>query len=287
MFLVTGAHGQLGQELRLLLGDGAVYVGHRELDIADELAVKAFFAARTFDFVINCAACTAVDRAENDAEGAERVNALGPALLARYGRRIIQISTDYVFDGENSRPYREADEPRPLSVYGRTKLAGEKAVLAEAETAVVVRTSWLYSSFGSNFVKTMRRLGTERKSIGVVFDQVGTPTYAADLAAAVVTMLPQVRKGVKNVYHFSNEGVACWYDFACAVMKESGLTCAVRPVESTEYPSRAVRPPYSVLNKAKIKRDFDLSIPHWLESLERCVKKMERETRDGEERKTF
>lgn len=273
MFLVTGAGGQLGQELRLLLGDRAVYVGHGELDIADEAAVRAFCAARTFDFIINCAAYTAVDRAEDDAEGAERVNALGPALLARYGRRIVQISTDYVFDGDISRPYREDDEPRPRSVYGRTKLAGEKAVLAEAETAVVVRTSWLYSSFGNNFMKTMRRLGAERESLGVVFDQVGTPTCAADLAAAIVTMLPQLTSGMKEVYHYSNEGVASWYDFACAIMKASGLACTVRPIESSEYPTRAARPAFSVLNKAKIKRAFDLSIPHWMERLERSVKK--------------
>ena len=276
MFLVTGADGQLGQELRWLLGDRAAYVGHRELDIADEAAVKAFFAGRNFDVVINCAAYTAVDRAEDDIQGAEKGNALGPALLARYGRRIIQISTDYVFDGESSRPYREGDEAHPLSVYGSTKLAGEKAVLAEAETAVVVRTSWLYSRFGNNFVKTMRRLGAERKSLGVVFDQVGTPTCAADLAVALAVILPQMTSGMKEVYHYSSEGVASWYDFACAVMKESGLACAVHPMESAEYPTRAVRPAYSVLNKTKIKRDFGLAIPHWRESLERCVKTMER-----------
>ena len=276
MFLVTGADGQLGQELRLLLGDRAVYVGRRELDIADEAAVKAFFAGRNVDVVINCAAYTAVDRAEDDIQGAERGNALGPALLARYGRRIIQISTDYVFDGESSRPYREGDDPYPLSVYGSTKLAGEKAVLAEAETAVVIRTSWLYSRFGNNFVKTMRRLGAEREHLGVVFDQVGTPTSAADLAAALAAILPQMTPGMKEVYHYSSEGVAGWYDFACAVMKESGLACAVHPIESAEYPTRAVRPAYSVLNKTKIKRDFGLAIPYWRESLERCVKTMER-----------
>ena len=276
MFLVTGAGGQLGQELRLLLGDRAVYVGHGELDIAYEAAVRAFCAARTFDFIINCAAYTAVDRAEDDAEGAERVNALGPALLARYGRRIVQISTDYVFDGDISRPYREDDEPRPRSVYGRTKLAGEKAVLAEAETAVVVRTSWLYSSFGNNFMKTMRRLGAERESLGVVFDQVGTPTCAADLAAAIVTMLPQLTSGMKEVYHYSNEGVASWYDFACAIMKASGLACTVRPIESSEYPTRAARPAFSVLNKAKIKKRFGLAIPHWTDGLKCCMKTMER-----------
>lgn len=274
MLLVTGANGQLGQELRLLLGDRAVFAGRAELDIADEEAVKAFFAARKFDFVINCAAYTAVDKAEDDAEAADRANRLGPELLARYGRNIIQISTDYVFDGTAHLPYRESDEPNPVSVYGRTKLAGERAVLREAETAVVIRTAWVYSAFGSNFVKTMRRLGAERESLGVVFDQVGTPTYAADLAAAIVAVLPQITPGTKEIYHFSNEGVTSWYDFACAIMEMSGLPCTVRPIESVEYPTRAARPAYSVLNKAKIKRDFGLAIPHWREALKRCLSEL-------------
>ena len=276
MFLVTGANGQLGQELRLLLGDRAEYAGRAELDIIDEAAVAAFFAERKFDAVINCAAYTAVDKAEDDAEAADRANRVGPELLARYGRNIIQISTDYVFDGTAHLPYRESDAPNPVSVYGRTKLAGEEAALAEADTAIVIRTSWVYSSFGNNFVKTMRRLGAQRESLGVVFDQVGTPTYAADLAAAIVAVLPQITPGMKEIYHFSNEGVASWYDFACAIMEESGLSCVVRPIESAEYPTRAARPAYSVLNKAKIKRDFGLSIPHWTDSLKRCVRKMER-----------
>ena len=276
MFLVTGANGQLGSELKLLLGEEAVYVGHRELDITDEEAVKAFFAGNSFDFVINCAAYTAVDKAEDDAEAAEKVNTLGPLYLARYGRRIVQISTDYVFDGASCRPYTENDAPNPVSVYGRTKLAGEEAVLAQAETAVIVRTSWLYSSFGKNFVKTMRRLGAERESLNVVFDQAGTPTYAADLAAAIVFMLPQIRPGMKEIYHYSNEGVASWYDFALAVMEESHLACAVRPIESAEYPTRAARPAYSVLNKAKIKKDFGLSIPHWRDGLKRCLEVMKK-----------
>ena len=261
MFLVTGASGQLGSELKLLLGENAVYVGHGELDITSEEAVKAFFADRNFDFVINCAAYTDVDNAEDDAEAAEKVNMLGPLYLVRYGRR-----------------YKEEDTPNPVSVYGRTKLAGENAVLAEAESAVVIRTSWLYSRFGKNFVKTMRRLGAERESLGVVFDQAGTPTCAADLASAIVDMLPQIRPGMKEVYHFSNEGVASWYDFAVAIMEESHLACAVRPIESAEYPTRAVRPAYSVLNKTKIKHDFGLDIPHWMDGLKRCILELERKT---------
>ncbi len=271
MILVTGANGQLGRELRQLLGDAAIYAGRDVLDIGNEEAVKAFFAAQSFDFVINCAAYTAVDRAEDDFEAADRANRLGPALLARYGRRIIHISTDYVFDGRACRPYREDDAADPLSAYGATKLAGEAAVLAEAETAAVVRTSWLYSSFGANFVKTMRRLGAERESLGVVFDQVGTPTYAADLAAAIVSMLPQIERGTKGVWHCGNEGVASWYDLAVAVMEESGLSCSVRPLETGEYPARAVRPAFTVLNKAKMRRDFGLALPHWRDGLKRCL----------------
>ena len=276
-YLITGANGQLGNELRILLRNKAVYVGHEELDVADEAAVRDFFVGRKFAFVINCAAYTAVDKMEDDVATADRTNALGPALLAHYGRRIVQSSTDYVFDGSSCRPYTEEDTPNPVSVYGRTKLAGENAVLAEAESAVVIRTAWLYSSFGANFVKTMRRLGAERESLGVVFDQAGTPTYAADLAAAIVAMLPQIRPGMKEIYHYSNEGVASWYDFALAVMEESHLACAVRPIESAEYPTRAARPAYSVLNKAKIKKDFGLAIPHWRDGLRRCVEILKEE----------
>ena len=274
MLLVTGANGQLGNELRLLLGDSAVYVDREELDITDEAAASKFLDAQNFDFIINCAAYTAVDKAEDDFEAADRINRLGPALLAKYGRRIIQVSTDYVFDGTAHLPYKEEDAANPASVYGSTKLAGEEAVLTEAETAVVIRTAWLYSSFGANFVKTMRRLGAERESLGVIFDQIGTPTYAADLAAAIVAMLPQIKSGTKEVYHYSNEGVASWYDFAVAVMRESGLSCAVRPLETSEYPTKATRPAYSVLNKAKIRRDFGLSIPHWMDGLKRCIAKL-------------
>ena len=275
MLLVTGAGGQLGQEMRLLLGDRAVYAGHADLDITDETAVKDFVAENDIDLVVNCAAYTAVDRAEDDRENADRSNRLGPALLARYGRRILHVSTDYVFDGTSCRPYREEDATHPVSVYGSTKLAGEEAVLREAETAIIIRTSWVYSSFGKNFVKTMRRLGAERTDLGVVFDQICSPTYAADLAAAIVAILPQMTPGMKEIYHYSNEGVTSWYDFAVAIMEESGLSCAVRPIESAEYPTRAVRPSFSVLNKAKIKKAFGLSIPHWRDGLKRCVKKLE------------
>lgn len=278
MLLVTGANGQLGNELRLLLGDTAMYADRAELDITNEAAVQAFFAQHTFDYVINCAAYTAVDKAEDDVAAADAINRLGPALLAKYGRNIIQVSTDYVFDGTAHLPYAECDMPHPVSVYGSTKLEGEKAVLAEAETAVVIRTAWLYSSFGNNFVKTMRRLGAERDTLNVIFDQIGTPTYAADLASAIVAMLPQIKPGMKDVYHYSNEGVASWYDFAVAVMQEFGLPCTVLPIETKDYSTKATRPAYSVLNKGKIKRDFGLPIPHWLDGLKRCIRKLNEQT---------
>ena len=277
MLLVTGADGQLGRELRQILGGAAVYAGRQELDITDEAAVRAFFEEQKFEYIINCAAYTAVDKAEDDFNTADRINRLGPALLAKYGRRVIQVSTDYVFDGTAHLPYTEDDAVNPLSVYGSTKLAGEEAVLTEAETAVVIRTAWLYSSFGTNFVKTMRRLGAERDSLGVIFDQIGTPTYAADLAASIVAMFPQIKAGSKEIYHYSNEGVASWYDFACAIMAESGLPCEVRPLETSEYPTRAVRPAYSVLNKAKIRREFGLTIPHWMDGLKRCIDKLNKQ----------
>lgn len=275
MFLVTGANGQLGNELKLQLQDKAVYVDRAELDITDAEAVQAYAAKQKWEAIINCAAYTAVDKAESDAETAEKINVLGPENLAKTGIPLIQISTDYVFDGRNCRPYNEDDEPHPQSVYGRTKLAGEQAVLQNAATAVIIRTAWLYSTFGNNFVKTMRRLGKERASLNVVFDQAGTPTYAGDLAQAIVDILPQIKPGTKEVYHFSNEGVCSWYDFATAIMAQSDLDCEVLPIESKDYPMPAVRPSYSVLNKAKIKKDFGIKINHWAVSLADCVEKLE------------
>lgn len=274
MFLVTGANGQLGSELKLLLQDKAVYVDRPELDITDKQAVDAFAAAHKFDAIINCAAYTAVDKAEGDEKAAEMINVLGPKNLAETGVPLIHISTDYVFDGTGCRPYTEDDVPNPQTVYGKTKLAGEQAVMAAAETAVIIRTAWLYSTFGNNFVKTMRKLGAERETLNVVFDQVGTPTYAADLAAAVVKIAAQLKTGTKEIYHFSNEGVCSWYDFALAVMAQSDLPCRVLPIESKDYPTPAKRPFYSVLNKAKIKRDFGIEINNWAVSLAECVEKM-------------
>ncbi len=272
MFLVVGCNGQLGTELKTLLGGQAEYVDREDLDITDEAAVKAFFENKTYEFVINCAAYTAVDLAEDNAETARKVNEDGVRNLARYGKRIIHISTDYVFDGTGHKPYEPEDKTNPVSVYGITKRNGEQAALKEADTAVVIRTAWLYSPYGNNFVKTMRRLGAERESLNVVCDQIGTPTYAADLAQAIVEILPKIKSGTKEIYHMTDEGVCSWYDFACEIMALSGLKCRVCPIPSSAYPTKAKRPFYSVLSKEKIKRDFKITIPHWKESLVKCLK---------------
>ncbi len=279
MFLVTGANGQLGIELRKLLGDKAVYVDKSELDISDESAVQNFLTQNRFECIINCAAYTAVDKAEDEELQADAVNRLGPMWLAKYGKCIIHISTDYVFDGTHYKPYTEEDKTGPVSVYGRTKLAGEQAVLSYAETAIIIRTAWLFSSFGNNFLKTMLRLGKERNVVSVVADQIGSPTFAGDLANAILGILPVIEKGKKSVYHFTNEGICSWYDFASAIMEISGYSCRVIPIESKNYPTKAVRPFYSVLNKNKIKRDFGFEIPYWRDALVRVLENMKEDVR--------
>ncbi len=275
MYLVTGCDGQLGNELKRLLGENADYTDRKLLDITNPEVVKLIINPERYQAVINCAAYTAVDKAEDDADAAAKINIEGPANLAVSGVPLIHISTDYVFDGRSYTPYIETDPTRPKSVYGCTKLEGEKAVMTRADTAIIIRTSWLYSEFGNNFVKTMRRLGKERHMLKVIFDQIGTPTYAADLAAAIVQILPQIKQGTKSIYHFSNEGVCSWYDFAKAIIEMSGLDCAIYPIESWEYPSKTSRPPYSVLNKAKIKKEFGLRIRYWRDALRECIDRME------------
>lgn len=271
MYLVTGANGQLGRELQIWLPN-ALYVGKDVLDITDGRAVQAFVRANAVELIINCAAYTAVDKAETEAALCTAVNVDGARNLAASGAKMIHISTDYVFDGHGYRPYRPEDTTNPLSVYGKTKLAGEQAVLEQAQTAVIIRTSWLYAAHGNNFVKTMRRLGAEKASVNVVADQLGTPTYAGDLAEAVVRMIPRLNDGQTAIYHYTNEGVASWYDFAHEIMSQSGLSCKVHPIPSSAYPTPAVRPFYSVLDKSKIKTDFGVEIPHWKESLKKCLK---------------
>lgn len=270
MLLVTGSRGQLGRTLCALLPH-AVAPGSDELDITDADAVRDFVRSRDIDVIVNCAAYTMVDKAEDEPESAERINAGGPANLAKSGAAIVHISTDYVFDGTSTVPYREEDAPNPVSVYGRTKLLGEKAVFEYASTAIVIRTSWLYSPHGANFVKTMLRLGAERECVRVVADQVGTPTSCLDLAKAIAGLLPRIRSELSGVYHYSNEGMCSWHDFAEEIFRRAGVACRVEPIASGEYPTRATRPHFSVLDKAKFKSTFAMSIPHWEESLHECL----------------
>lgn len=271
MYLITGCKGQLGTEIAKLLPD-AICADVDMLDITDAVAVKNFVRENNVDVIINCAAYTAVDRAEDEIDIATKINVDGPRNLAQSGAKIIHISTDYVFDGTAHTPY-DADAPtNPVSVYGKTKRAGELAVLENAKCAVIIRTAWLYSNHGNNFVKTMRKLGAEKESINVVADQIGTPTFAGDLAAAIVKIIPQMSEQNSGVYHFTNMGVCSWYDFACEIMDMSGLTCRVNPIRSSQYPTRAVRPFFSVLDKDKIKTTFGIEIQHWKKGLEKCIK---------------
>lgn len=275
--LVTGSRGQLGSELQALQ---PIYGGHRfhffdlpELDIAIAGQVGEACREHAIDVIVNCAAYTAVDKAEADAETAFRVNRDGAAVLASCAKArnalLVHVSTDYVFNGNASVPYREGDEVSPLGVYGLSKWEGEERIRQIAPSYLIVRTSWLYSAYGSNFVKTMLRLGRERDSLGVVFDQVGTPTWAADLAAAIMAMIRQCdpARVYGETIHYSNEGVCSWYDFARAVMKEKGLCCNVLPIDSDEFPTQARRPHFSVLHKGKARKEWGLDIPHWHDSL--------------------
>ncbi len=268
MIVITGCRGQLGTELTRLLGDRALGVDLPEVDITDADALKKWFETLdSVEAIVNCAAYTAVDRAETEPEAAGKVNHLGPENLARLGVPMIHISTDYVFDGHGCSPYGESAATNPVSVYGRTKLAGEQSVLSLAETAVVIRTAWLYSPFGKNFVRTITHLGKERAQLRVVCDQVGTPTNARDLAGAVAAILPRLKPGMKGIYHYTNEGVCSWYDFALEILRLQNISCPVVPCSSEEYKTAAKRPFYSVLDKSKIKREFGLTIPHWGQSL--------------------
>ena len=276
MYLITGGNGQLGTELSKRLPD-AISTDVNDLNITDAYEVRRFCAENKIDTIINCAAYTSVDNAEVNKNIAKLINAVGPYNLAKTGAKIVHISTDYVFDGTWHKPYTTDDKPNPVSVYGKTKLMGEKAVLDNARVATIIRTAWLYSPYGNNFVKTMRKLGAEKKSINVVADQIGTPTYAADLAAAIVKILPQMNEQNRGVYHFTNMGVCSWYDFATEIMAQSGLDCVVNPINSSEYPTRATRPFYSVLDKSKIQKTFGIEIDHWKKSLQKCIAEMEKQ----------
>ncbi len=284
--LLTGANGQLGNEIqkwhqadpfegrnRLIVTD----VG--ELDVTDFAAVGSVVTMQKVDVIVNCAAYTAVDRAESEPEAALRINAVGPEVLARaaraYDASLVHISTDYVFDGRSEKSYREDDPTAPLGVYGHTKLEGEQAVLRSGCNGVILRTSWLYSSFGNNFVKTMMRLGRERDELRVVADQWGSPTYAADLADFIMRKAVPALVGMPRraeVYHYSNQGETSWCGFAAKIMELAGIECRVAPIPTSEYPTPAARPHYSLLDKSKIIRDFNITIPAWEESLAKCIK---------------
>ena len=282
--LITGANGQLGNEMRVLSKERARHTYFFTdvieaddtylLDITDKVAVSAFVEAHSIDLVVNCAAYTNVDKAEEDEATAMKINADALAVLGSQGVRVIHVSTDYVFSGNEHVPCRESDPVAPRTAYGRTKYMGEKNLLAACPEAVILRTAWLYSIYGNNFVKTMIRLGKEKERLGVVFDQIGTPTYAADLAWAIFTVI-ETPAWHPGVYHFTNEGVCSWYDFTLAIHELAGITqCQVRPILSEEYQYKTPRPHYSVLDKSKFKKTFSVEIPHWMDGLRRCVSKL-------------
>ena len=279
--LITGCNGQLGNEMQLLEKENPQHTYFNtdvaELDITDQAAIEKMVMDNQIDGIVNCAAYTAVDKAEDNPDLCHQLNTIAPGYLAaaveKRGGWMIQISTDYVFDGTNHTPYTENDPTCPNSVYGVTKLEGEQAAQKACQKTMIIRTAWLYSTFGNNFVKTMIRLGKEKPELGVIFDQIGTPTYAHDLAVAIFAAINQ--GVVPGIYHFSNEGVISWYDFTKAIHRIAGITtCHVRPLHTAEYPTPANRPHYSVLDKTKIKTVYGIEVPYWEESLAVCVDKL-------------
>ncbi|MBR4988860.1 MAG: dTDP-4-dehydrorhamnose reductase [Bacteroidaceae bacterium] len=281
--LVTGAKGQLGcemQRLGMVSPNNYFFTDVAELDITDAQAVMNAVKAASIDVIVNCAAYTNVDKAESDEATAELINATAVGNLARamkeVGGTLFHVSTDYVFGCDGNTPRTEGMPLNPLGVYGRTKLHGEQAILESGCKAIIIRTAWLYSEFGNNFLKTMMRLTAEKEQLNVVFDQVGTPTYAGDLALAIFSIIEAgVYEGNEGIYHFSNEGVCSWYDFAVEIATAAGNTaCRINPCHSSEFPSPVTRPSYSVLDKTKIKNTFDIDIPHWRESMEYCIKRI-------------
>lgn len=276
--LITGSRGQLGNEMQIAAKSfpdfNYIFTDIDELDICDKAALEFFIAENKVNVIVNCAAYTAVDKAEDDVQNCYKINADAVKNIAEVAQanniKVVHVSTDYVFDGTNYLPYTEDQPVCPTSVYGKSKLAGEQALIDICTNNIIIRTSWLYSSFGNNFVKTMMKLGSERDSLNVIFDQVGTPTNAADLAVTILQILSK-KNFVSGIFHFSNEGVCSWYDFTKSIHRIAGINCDVRPIETKDYATRTPRPHYSVLNKAKIKSIYDINIPHWEESLERCI----------------
>lgn len=286
--LVTGSAGQLGRSIQSITADYPdcefIFANRQELDLSDKKSITNFFESKTFDIIINCAAHTAVDKAESEFGLANQVNHLAVQQLAgiakQQGSKLIHISTDYVFNGKQCRPYLETDEVEPHSVYGKTKLHGEQALQAILKmNALIIRTSWVYSEYGNNFVKTMLKLGQKSDSLNVIFDQIGTPTYAKDLARAVMDVTQDKGFSQKNfqtnIVHYSNEGVCSWYDFAKTIFELADIQLQVSPLETKDYPTPAKRPHYSVLNKTKIKQSYHLTIPYWKDSLGQCLKSLQ------------
>lgn len=279
--LVIGSNGQLGNEFKQLINLyqnlSFFFVDLPDIDITNEKSILSVFNKSKPDYIVNCAAYTAVDKAESEAELATLVNVTGPELLAKNANainaKLFHISTDYVFDGTSHKPYIESDAINPISIYGKTKADGELRVVAESAHSVVIRTSWLYSKFGNNFVKTMIRLGAERDRLNVVFDQIGTPTWARDLANYIISMIESklVLNSDHRIFHYSNEGIASWYDFASEIMRIKELNCSVYPILAKEYPTPAARPHFSVMEKTKIKQTYNMFIPHWKDSLINCL----------------
>ncbi len=284
--LITGANGQLGSEFKEIQKKEKQHHFYltdlEELDITNFIGVNKYINENDIDVIINCAAYTAVDQAEDEPKIAQEINVQGPEILAKSAAKnackLIHISTDYVFDGNKNTPYTENDIVSPLGVYGSTKYRGEQMLISSKAEAIVIRTSWLYSSYGNNFVKTMMRLGKEKENLKVVYDQIGTPTYAYDLALAIISIINSGKKlnRKRSIYHFSNHGVASWYDFAFNIMEIANIDCYISPIESKDFPTKTVRPFYSVLNKSNIIKDFDIKIPYWKDSLAVCIKRMKK-----------
>ena len=280
--LVTGSNGQLGSEMVALQAQQTHHqwfnLDINELDITDKNAVEQFVVNNKIDGIINCAAYTNVDKAEEDVALCYKVNRDAPQYLAqaieKVGGFIIHISTDYVFDGTNNIPYTEQDKPNPVTIYGKSKIEGEQYVCESCKQHIIIRTAWVYSSYGKNFVKTMIKLGKEKPSLGVIFDQIGSPTYARDLAKAIITI---VNQGIiPGIYNFSNEGVISWYDFTKHIHQLANITsCKVAPIHTADYPTLAQRPHFSVLDKTKIKNTYNIEIPYWRDSLEECIQLLE------------
>jgi dTDP-4-dehydrorhamnose reductase len=288
--LVTGKNGQLGQSILSLIGSYPLstftFVDREALDLSSSESIERYFKDKKFDVIINCAAYTAVDKAETESGLADQINHLAVKQLAQIAKKqdatFIHLSTDYVFNGQNYKPYEETDKTDPQSVYGLSKLKGEQALEAINPKGIIIRTSWVYSEYGNNFVKTMLRLGKEKVQLGIIFDQVGTPTYAGDLAKAVLDIVESKKlaevenndANSNNIFHYSNEGVCSWYDFAKTIFEFSGIECNVSPIETKDYPTPAERPHYSLMNKAKMKNTFAISIPYWKDSLQMCVQRL-------------